>query len=425
MEGKKTKNGSFIIVEKEIKLLFKSKRRIFLLIMMPIIIITGGIITAFTVPNDIGQPVGIQVLDENPTNMTAAFKSLLMTINDTKYTEISGDYATIVNQSKYQVFVYIPANFTNLIENNNQSSIYIYYNDNSPQYKQVAIQVLALADLFEKSLIFSLHPEVNFNLIQENLVSPPVKQGAVNEDLRAISVIIPVYIILFVVISPLSLILISVTIEREQKTLEMLFLQPVNRRDIVLGKLYYGLSLVLITLILDILAVIGSVYSFILISGIPTEGLASQIIDALRSIDPMLYVGFVAAMMIISVLLVAAAILLSLLAKDEREANMISGLLPMLIVGMMFVLFVIPVEELGVGLQALLVCIPVSGTIFAIYLASISGTITWLSWLSFALQIVWSGVVVDLIVRLSEAESILELNYSKLFTMMKKMILRK
>ncbi|MHA2033203.1 MAG: hypothetical protein ACW99Q_27860, partial [Candidatus Kariarchaeaceae archaeon] len=170
MSARITPRGGLILLEKEIKLLFKNKRRIFILAIIPIIILIMGLIIGFTTGGDSDTdpsgPVVISVLDENPSNVTQAMKSYWETINDTEMIDITGDYSTIVNESNFHVLVYIPANFTNLILNENISSVEIIYNINSSRYNLVAFQVLIQTLVFEDQLIRSNNPDVAFELIE-------------------------------------------------------------------------------------------------------------------------------------------------------------------------------------------------------------------------------------------------------------------
>ncbi|OLS28605.1 MAG: hypothetical protein HeimC2_05500 [Candidatus Heimdallarchaeota archaeon LC_2] len=431
MSGKITPRGSWILLEKELRLLFKTKRRIFILIIIPLIILSMGVIGGFaarTIDDEIAEPTQISILDENPSNITNLLKSYWAIINDSEIIEVSEDYSMIIEEQDFDVFIYIPSNFTNLILDGNISTMEIIYNSNSFQYQSIAFQVLQLTFIFEDQLIRSNNPDIAFDLVNPQLSELNENDGIGDDDKNefiAELVIIPVYIIFFVIISPMSLILISVTIEREQKTLEMLFLQPVKRRDIVLGKVYYGLALTLITLILDIAAGILAILLFILISGEGSTDIMRFIVDESNDLGLLVIFGFVIGLIVISVNIIAFAVLLSLLAKDEREANMISGILPMLIFGIIGFIFVVPLDDFSTVTQAIFASLPVIGIIISIYLSGLAGEIIWISYLSIVAQIIWAILIIGLITRISEADSILELNYSKVFREIKRFIFRK
>lgn len=434
MSGKITPRGSLILLEKELRLLFKTKRRIFILIIIPLIILSMGIIggiadRSIDDDDDIIETVEISILDENPSNITNLLKSYWTGIEGSDINEVSEEYSTIIDEGDFDVFVYIPSNFTILILDGNISTIEIQYNSNSFQNSNVAFQVFQLTFVFEDQLIRANNPDVAFDLVNPQFGEFDTGGDKTGDESRdeiiGELVILPVYIIFFVIISPMSLILISVTIEREQKTLEMLFLQPVKRRDIVLGKVYYGLALTLITLILDIVAAIFAIFLFILISGGPSVDIIGFIVDESNDLGFLVIFGFMIGLIVISVNIISFAVLLSLLAKDEREANMISGILPMLIFGIIGFIFVVPLDDFSTGSQAIFASLPVIGIIISIYLSGLAGEIIWIAYLSVVAQVIWAILIIGLITRISEADSILEINYSKVFREIKRFIFRK
>jgi ABC-type Na+ efflux pump permease subunit len=405
MSARITPRGGLILLEKEIKLLFKNKRRIFILAIIPIVILVMGLVMGFTLdadPDDkMTGPVVISILDENPSNVTQAMKSYWETINNTEFTEVSGDYSSILNESNFHVLVFIPSNFTNLILNENVSTVEIVYNTNSSRYNLVAFDLYIMTIIFEDQLIRSNNPDVAFDLIEPKFRSIEEDEDGnggddISDDLIGLLVVVPVYIIIFVIISPMSLILISVTIEREQKTLETLFLQPVKRRDIVLGKVYYGLALVLITIFLDLLAVVLAMVIFTTFSDVNDfSGILDLMGEVYQELGLQVILGFLVALLVIALNIIAFAILLSLVAKDEREANMISGILPMLLFGIVAFIFVVPVDEFSTIYQAIWVSFPVIGVIIVIYLSGLAGGIIWLAYLSVAAQIVWAYFTIN------------------------------
>lgn len=429
MSKKIIPRGSKILIKKELKLLFKSKRTIFFLIVVPMFILSIGILGGFANRNaklDSVVPVQISILDEDPSNNTTLLKSYWSSINNTEIIEITGDYSTIVGERNFQVFVYIPSNFTNIIESGNVSSILIVYNSNSTNYQAVAFQVLELTLIFEDQLIRSNNPDVIFDLIDPRIeISEGDRDNVSDEELLGELVVLPVYILFLVVLTPVSLTLISVTTEREQKTLEMLFLQPIKRSHIVLGKVYYGLALVIITLLLDVVAVILSIFMYTLIGSTNISEVFEPTDNNTQAVDILAVGGFLLGLMIIVVNIIAFAVLLSLLAKDEREASMISGLLPLLLFSLIIFTSIIPLEDLSIVSQAILSSLPVIGLIIAIYLSGIAGEIFWISYFSFVMQILWAYFTILLITRISEVEGIMEISYGKLFKKLKHFILRK
>ena len=104
---------------------------------------------------------------------------------------------------------------------------------------------------------------------------------------------------------------------------------------------------------------------------------------------------------------------------------MISGLLPLLIFSQIIFLFIIPLDEYGTIIQAIWVSLPVIGVIITIYLSGLAGSIIWLGYLSILAQFVWAYLLIGLITKISEAESIIELSYGKVLREIKRIILRR
>jgi ABC-type uncharacterized transport system permease subunit len=128
-----------------------------------------------------------------------------------------------------------------------------------------------------------------------------------------------------------------------------------------------------------------------------------------------LFIGYViVGLILISILLVASAVLFSMLAKDEREANMVVSsfiILPM--VGVMFLGF-IPLDKLPEMLQLILLLLPLLGYMFGIYMAILTAEMTLVTWLTLVFQLVWIGIAIWFSGRIIENEGILEISVRKL-----------
>lgn len=425
-------NGAYIVMMKEIRLLFKSKRRIGLLFMIPIMILIGGFITAGAIyfEDATVDPTNIWVIDESTGGYSDDLITLWSSINNTQLEIIDADYNVILDILEFDVLVLIPSNYSSLFSTNQTAQVYISYNGNETVHQIVAISILQLTEFYDVTMVQLQNPDVQFNLIDTNIdeVIAEDNANAVDEQIAQILVIIPIYIIFFVVISPISLVLISVTIEREQRTLEVLFLQPVKRRAIIMGKIYYGLFLVFTTLILDIIA--GIIVGLVIALATSSSGVSSEF-DLIGSLFKDLGLGaeegimFFLSIASISIILIALSVLLSLLAKDEKEANMISGIIPMLIMAMGFLIFVIPIADMTVIGQLTMAAVPIFGVIVAIYLSTLAGGVVSLSYFALVAQLFWSFVIISMTARISEAESILELSYGKAFRELKNSLFRK
>ncbi len=424
VSNKGTKNASLIVAKKELKLLFKSKRRVFILSIMPLMIILIAVISGLSINyfEEEETPVKVLILDENPSDTTSQLKLLWETVNGVEFDEVTGNYLDYSQSSKLEIFIFIPNNFSTQFELQQSSELSIYYSMNSTKYEVVAIAILRLTLQYEQEIIELENPDIVFDRIKYNFERIEYDTDGVDEELAGQLFIIPVYIIFFLVFPPINLILISVTLEREQRTLETLFLQPVRRRSIILGKVLYGFAIVGITTLLDIIAGVISFALLLFLLGEADSDASKEIIDVIEGIGLLPIFMFILAVIVIALTVIVLAVLVSLLAKDEKEANMISGLLPLLMFSSIIVVMFIPINDMSILSKSIFSGIPVIGVLIAIYLTTIAGKVVFISYLSIFIQFLWFLFFVKITVQLSEAESILELSYSKVFGELAKML---
>jgi ABC-2 type transport system permease protein len=294
---------------------------------------------------------------------------------------------------------------------------HIYYNGDNAANSGAVTNITAVA--YQLNLIL-VYMEIGPVKLTRVTAAYEVTAGEqLTAFLTSYITMIPLYAIFILVVPPLTLVLISVTIEREQKTLESLLLQPLERKNIVAGKLLYGMILVTfntVSLVLTLLVIITAV--MMLLPGDVGKQAVELITVLLETTDASvwLFLGYIlVGLVLISILLVAAAVLFSMLAKDEREANMVvSSFILIPLVGVMFLGF-IPLDKLPEIIKIVLLILPLLGYIFGIYTALLTGEITVLIWLTLVFQVAWIGVVIWFAGRLIENEGILEISMRRLF----------
>lgn len=424
---------AWIIAKKEIRLLFKSTRRILLLVMTPAIILLVVIATLFFAI--VFAPPGGGVLDviviqddtgDNGNFYGDIFYSMLKTQNSTKdlhYVNKSvHELDNLLDSENLTVLLYIPANFSEMVTRSNvtlypvPALFYIYYNGDKSEAIGAVTSITSIANQLNLMLVYSEHGPVKITRLTA------VYDVRIGEELPSVITgyltTIPLYAIFLLVIPSLTLVLISVTIEREQKTLESLLLQPIERRNIIAGKMLYGMILVAFNLFS--LALTTIIIIAIILLMLPSE-MRDQVGDVLTfvldSADASLWLFFgyvIIGLILISILLVTAAVLFSMLAKDEREANMVvSSFIIIPMVGVMFLGF-IPLDKLPEMLQLILLLLPLLGYMFGIYMAILTAEMTLITWLTLVFQLVWIGIAIWFASRIIENEGILEISVRKL-----------
>lgn len=427
-------SSAWIIAKKEISLLFKSTRRIFLLFTTPLILFLVFIMIIFlagTIVPTIGvQPEVVIIQDDagfNTTNYGNLFYNVLKTNNLTReYTYVNESTINLNNllqTENFSILLYIPANFSTIINQSLPAQFFIYY-DNSDVKDQVAVtNILTIAQGINQQIIFQQHGVINLNKIY--VIPKGISDDLGLDGLIASTItLIPLYAILLLVVPSLTLVLISVTIEREQKTLESLILQPIERKSVIAGKLLYGSILVGFNSIITVISIVA-----ILILGMIAlpESLKNEIIPVIETVigaaDISVWI-FILYMLIglvlVSLLTITAAVLFSLMAKDEREANMVISILVIIPLVSTFIIAFLPISALNEILQFFLVLLPLLGYLFAIYISLVSGELPIISWVGLIAQLLWILLGVWVAGRIVESEGILEISYKRFFRLRRK-----
>ncbi|MHA2363811.1 MAG: ABC transporter permease [Candidatus Hodarchaeales archaeon] len=411
-------SSTWIIAKKELSLLFKSKRRILLFFSIPLTllvlaIIIGGIgaIFAFTTTQD-GPPTLI-LIDHVKDNNTAYIINRIETLN-VKILDKSNitDVFSILDQnSPPDLLVYFPANFSQLLtEKNSTAKFFVFYNDQELRFEAFSTIIADFGFELNSIIVQNDYGDLNLNRISG------VKQGT-SKGFSAVEasslIIIPLYILFAFTVPPLSLILISVTQEREQKTLESLLLQPISRKAIISGKLLYGVFLVLANISMS-LGMVGIIIGLFLIV-IPKD-IQQELINSIApTIDTsvILFVAYIIiGLILVSLLMIGLAVLISLIAKDEREGNMVISIFMIAPIGAIILIFVVPITSLSIIWQLIFTSLPIIGFLFSIYIILILGVIPLPAYWSLIFQGIWCVLTVWMASSLIETEGILEINVS-------------
>lgn len=418
-------SAPWIIAKKEIKLLFKSTRRIFLLFTTPLILLVIFLISVFLLAimiPELDKPIEVTVIQDDSgfdgTNwgdgLYISLKNHNLTKNLVYVNRSESELNNLLESKNYTILLYIPANFSETINQSVPAQFYMYYESN---YESV-ISILTVSQIYNQYLFTLYHPGVTTTklyVIPEGAGETAGFEGIVASYIT----LIPLYLIIFLVVPSLSLVLISVTIEREQKTLESLILQPIERKSIIAGKLLYGAILVGVN-------TISTLVSFLVILVVGYFMLPKEVIDDATpviqelvgnaDISVYLFLLFMLlGLILVSLLTITAAVMFSLLAKDEREANMVvSAMVIVPLVSTLLITF-LPIDLIPEILHIILVALPLLGYLFAIYFAFVSGELAVISWFSLLAQLLWTLLGVWGAGRLMESEGILEISYKKIF----------
>jgi ABC-type Na+ efflux pump permease subunit len=395
-------------------------------VMFALILIVTGLVAA-----DVEKPLDVTVIqnDEghNGINWGDGFYTLLKSHNLTKdyiyKNESVSNLNALLQEKNFSVLLYIPANFSATINQSVPAQFFIHYDNSRVNSQGMVANILTLSQNYNLQIIYYYHGVINFT----NIYVLPERLGGdegIEGFIASYITLIPLYAILLLVVPSLTLVLISVTIEREQKTLESLILQPIERKSIIAGKFLYGSILVAFNTAITLVTMIEIVVLGMI--SLP-ESLRSELIPIIEAvveaadITVWFFILFMLlGILLVSLLVITAAVLFSLMAKDEREANMVVSALVIIPMASTFLIAFLPVSAIDETFQIILVLLPLFGYLFAIYLSLTSGELTLISWLSLVGQLGWTFIGIWFAGRLIESEGILEISYKRFFRLRRK-----
>lgn len=430
--------SAWIIAKKELKLLFKSTRRIFLLFTTPLILffifalmIIISVAIVSTIEEPVAKPIEIIVIQDDggitDINWGSQFYTLLKTNNLTKdyqYTNKSiTELDNLLELANYSFLIYIPANFSDTINSSLPAQFFLYYNDTRTESAITVSKIIGVSQILNQQILFYYYGIHDPNRIYTSLEGPSIDTNdVIDSELEGFAAsfltLIPLYAIILLVIPSLSLVLISVTIEREQKTLESLILQPIRRKSIIAGKLLYGAILVGFNTVATVVSIIALlILVYIIIPNENKREILPMIETGIKTADISVWIFLlfvIIGLILVSLLTITAAVFFSLMAKDEREANMVISALVIVPLVLTFLIAFLPVEKVDPLLQTILTLLPLLGYLFAIHISLLTGEIIIGTWISLLAQLTWIFIGVWTAGRLVESEGILEISYKRL-----------
>ena len=408
--------SSLTIAIKEVRLLFKAKRRIFLFFTIPIIVLIIAVLSIvisgiMIVTQNQEGPIVITVIDHSQSNESLYIIYNLESYNfqiDNK-SSVTDPYSLINSNSPPDVLVYFPANFSATINNQNETAhVYVYYNNKQLKYEAVKNIIDGLTANLNQKIIVRDYGHLNLNRVETQSLG---STSGVSATEASSFIIIPIYVLMFFVIPPISLILISITQEREQKTLESLLLQPITRKSIVNGKILYGLILVasnlVITIVTLLVVAIAGVY---LVNAFLHVNLIPLIQPYITFENVLLGFYITLGLTLVGILLISLAVMMSLMAKDEREGNMVISILMILPVLALILIIAIPYDLFGTLGQYIFSALPVIGFMYSLYITILTGFVGPTTYISLVSQAVYSLISIWFSSKLIEMEGILEIN---------------
>lgn len=352
--------GFVNIVKKELDKIFKSPRLIFSTFILPgllIFLIYSVMGSSFTNVSEV-QPSIIYVNEEVQSFQDAISNLPDLNIQIVKYNNIDKEQIKKdIDETKYFLYIEFEENFDQKINDyitgkvNTSPVMVVYFDETSTESSTAYNKVVTILESM-RSIITSQ------NSIPVNFISFMPINVATDEEMSTqfFAMLMPMMIIIFIFAGGIAVGADTIAGEKERGTIATLLMAPINKNQIVLGKI---ISTVIITILSGVASFIG------LAASMPNMG---DMYGSVQSVNYSFITYIQLFVLILMVSLIASSIFLlaSTLAKSTKEATtyaMPAYILAM-VVSMMTIFdtsmptnilpYFIPLYNLSIGIKGVL-----------------------------------------------------------------------
>ncbi|MCR5432374.1 MAG: ABC transporter permease subunit [Lachnospiraceae bacterium] len=321
--------GSVRIIKKELKRVFGNKRLIFSMYIMPVILM-------FLVYGFMGKMMGgmqqdivehtsqVYVVDA-PTGMKEALDACgysngadITYMSADEFSMQKGELEFKLKEAQIDLIVKCDADFYNKFESyaaptDAIPSITLCYNSTSNYSSRAynmfnSVAAPAYKTVLQAERFGDLNRLVVFNINEPELFEYESKKGT-----QFLSMILPYMIVLMLFTSAMSITVDAIAGEKERGTMASMLLAPINRSEIVVGKI---VSLAILSGLSALCYAVSMVFAIPLMG----EGMGEEL-DLANVFGIVEILELIAIVLFIDLLFVSILIFVSILAKDSKTAS--------------------------------------------------------------------------------------------------------
>ena len=313
------------VLSKELYRIFKDKKMVFSIFILPVILIVGII----TLMGSMAKNASSDVLEHISTvyiqNAPSDFKSLIRVTDANSsgitFLNVNDDTTSIqkdILKEKIDLLIVFPDDFSNSITDltgSNLPSVLVYYNP-SADYSASAesTYVNQYLEAYRQNLLVEKYGSINavklFN-VQQSIVQDEAKATG-----KMLGSLLPYFITIMLFTGAMSLGIDTIAGEKERGTMASLLMTPVKRTSIVMGKL---LSLMILSVCSATVYVITLVVAFPIMSKL--NGSALDLSGLSIKFSPMQIFELIVVMVGAVFLYVALISIVAVFAKSVKEAS--------------------------------------------------------------------------------------------------------
>ncbi len=392
-------NNIAIIYKKELLDTIRDRRTIISMIVVPILvfpILTLGFssFAASMVEKSAGEVHRIAIIG---ADNAPEFYAVIDTCSKVKIIDVNPDSVRpAIDSKQIRAALIIPADFENRLGAFDSTDLIILYNATETKSDFAADRLSKLAESYREQIVAKRFGERN---IDPRLIKPFVidRQNVASEKMGSflLSMIIPYIIILLSMIGAMYTAIDLTAGEKERGTLETILVSPVPRWQLASGKFLTILTTSVVSTLLVLASMIGTMYFGIMSTPAMTEFVGFEITPVMI---------FVILLMMIPTACLLSALLMSIaiFAKSYKEAQSYISPLMILVILPALVSF-IPGVELNLELSFLPLV-----NICLVIKEALMGNINWLYiTIIFISTVIYAAFAIFVTHRMFEKESVL------------------
>ncbi len=317
-------NGFKAVFSKEMTRVFKDKKMVFSMFVLPVIMMVGIFMLIFTLINNLQGDIKEHVSEVYVRNAPQDFKDIIgsteemnMYYDDAKAVD---DIKNDIKNGDADILVVFPEGFSDIISDVSAKEVpqvCTYYNPSEDYSSEARDRIMGCLEVYRQKLITdrfgSAEAVMMFTIDSDNAESQIMDNDKATG--KILGMIVPYFVTMMIFASAMGLGVDSIAGEKERGTLAGLLLTPVRRVEIVMGKL---VSLGVLSMMSALVYVVSMVVALPLgvggAGGMQIEGFSISL-SAVQILEIIvLIIGLV-------LLYVAIIGLVCVLAKNIKEAQ--------------------------------------------------------------------------------------------------------
>lgn len=256
--------GIKIIIAKELSRVFKDRKMIFSMFILPLIIVIGVLSLVSGLINKMDSEVEAHQSVVSIVNAPKGFVALAMSDNVnapsiiTEYKSLDEtDYEEKLKEEIIDLVIVFPEDFESQITDVKVPNVEVYYNPSEDNSSEANYRFSQYLEYYKSELLVGRFGNLNsitMFTVENNYVQDEQKAGA-----KVIGMMLPYFITLLIFAGAMGLGVDMIAGEKERGTMAAMLLTPIKRTDIVLGKVFSLAILAVLSAAVHIVAMVVAV----------------------------------------------------------------------------------------------------------------------------------------------------------------------